>query len=113
MDAARSRGASPSNGHPKLVEMMTSHTAPSPWVIAISSASASDSSVPRLATLRGLWVSDAETHDLELAEAGVQARRAPRELGAGGGRGCPGSGVMAAHTSSASAICGIALGCRS
>jgi hypothetical protein len=91
--------------------MMTSHVAPSACAIAMRPVmSSSDSSVPRL-RLRRLCVSEADTTTSSSRKPASSARRAPLELGTSAEYRTSGALAMAAHTSSASAICGIAFGC--
>ena len=111
MDATRVGGTSPSYGQPKLVDTITSTVAPAAWTSPMRRPmSASDSSVDRL-TLWRLWVSEAETTTSSSRKPAARARWAPRELGTRAEYRTSGAFRAAAHTSSASAICGIALGC--
>ncbi len=109
-DTVRATGTSPSYGQPHAVDTMTWSVAPRACASAmISAISSSDSPVDRLTFLR-LCVSDAETTASSSVKPASRARRAPRRLGTSAEYLTEGAFAARFHTSSASAICGIADG---
>src|SRR5579859_2869494 len=106
--STRSTGTSPSYGQPHAVDTITWQAAPRWCASSMTTAiSSSDRSVLRLTFLR-LCVSEAETTTSTSVNPASRARRAPRRFGASAEYRTVGTRATPAHTSSASAICGIA-----
>ena len=109
-DTTRLTGTSPSYGQPHAVDTITCTVAPRSCATAmISAISSSDSPVDRLTFLR-LCVSEADTTASSSVKPASSARSAPRRLGTSAEYRTEGARVARFHTSSASAICGIADG---
>src|SRR5580693_1254987 len=107
----RCTGTSPSYGQPHAVETITWQVAPAWCAWSMRTAmSSSDSSVLRFTFLR-LCVSEADTTASSSVNPASSARAAPREFGTRAEYLTPGVRVTCRQTSSASAICGMALGC--
>ena len=106
----RATGTSPSYGQPHAVDTITCTVAPRSWAREmISAISSSDCSVDLLTFLR-LCVCDAETTASSSVNPASSARSAPRRLGTSAEYRTEGARAARFHTSSASAICGIAEG---
>ena len=109
-DTTRLTGTSPSYGQPQAVDTMTCTVAPRSWATEmISAISSSDCPVERFTFLR-LCVSEAETTASSSVKPASRARRAPRRFGTRAEYLTDGARTARFHTSSASAICGIAEG---
>ena len=109
-DTTRLTGTSPSYGQPHAVDTITCTVAPRSCATAmISAISSSDSPVDRLTFLR-LCVSEADTTASSSVKPASSARSAPRRLGTSAEYRTEGARAARFHTSSASAICGIADG---
>src|SRR6266480_3447488 len=106
--STRSTGTSPSYGQPHAVDTITWQVAPCWCASSMTTAiSSSDCAVLRFTFLR-LCVSEADTTTSTSVNPASRARRAPRRFGARAEYLTVGTLATPAHTSSASAICGIA-----
>ncbi len=109
-ETTRPGGTSPSYGQPQAVDTMTCTVAPRSWATEmISAISSSDWPVERFTFLR-LWVSEAETTASSSVKPASSARWAPLRFGTRAEYRTDGIRTARFHTSSASAICGIADG---
>ena len=109
-DTVRATGTSPSYGQPQAVDTITCTVAPRSCATEmISAISSRDCPVDRLTFLR-LCVSDADTTASSSVNPASRARPAPRRLGTSAEYLTQGARAARFHTSSASAICGIADG---